>query len=100
MVTRMSSVTFQTVAADEGLLGDEHLDVLLQLQLQVDRQLPHLRHTLAQDGAPRRAGRAGCAASGGAIRCAAAAASSQTAGISVSRMKMISGMSGRPPRCR
>ena len=44
----------QSVAADKGFFGDEYLDVLLELELQVGRQQPDLRHTLAQDGPPGR----------------------------------------------
>ena len=41
-----------TGAADERLLGDEDLDVVLQPLLQIGRQARHRRHTLAQDAAP------------------------------------------------
>ena len=44
---------FQPGTADERFLGDEDLDFFLQLQLQVGRHLPEVRHPLAQDLAPR-----------------------------------------------
>ena len=43
---------FQPGTADERFLGDEDLDVFLQLQLQIRRHLAEVRHPLAQDVAP------------------------------------------------
>jgi len=41
-------------APDEGLFRDEHLDVALELELQIRRQARSCGHTAAQDAAPSR----------------------------------------------
>jgi hypothetical protein len=45
-------VDHQAGATDEGLFGKEHLDVALELQLQVGRQALQQGHTLLQDAPP------------------------------------------------
>jgi hypothetical protein len=42
----------QTITANEGLLGHKHLDVALELELQVGGQRAHIGHAALQDVTP------------------------------------------------